>query len=422
MGRYTILGGETDKKIRNKLDVVVNSIRQKIPSTISIILAGSFGYGQGPVKIEKDKIYPFNDFDIYVISPAKINKELFDDIATEIAQKLGLKGINYFYKFSKEEQKLKENFYIDLKVYTLDDWKNLIPRLRYYKFKENSQILWGEDVRSLAPTFSLEQIPISESVKIILDRASQLIEYYSDNDLKYCDDYLFYIIQQAYAGCLTAVLLPLGKYEPRYIDSAKVLLRIYQEIVLSKRLPDLDKRIYQFIEWRMNPQILPDKDIKKIWRRSVQDILAVLNYVIGNFINESINNPKELSQAIKKMSKYYHRPYLNELIKRKFKIKMDFFSYFLLLPLNIFFKYRYFLRVKRISKKSYWRIFLNPTMPDLKIFSIAPLFLSIKINNGDLDKIKLELGKIYPVKNDNWEELSIDYANAYIAFFLQKLI
>jgi len=61
-------------------------------------------------------------------------------------------------------------------------------------------------------------------------------------------------------------------------------------------------------------------------------------------------------------------------------------------------------------------------MPDLKIFSIAPLFLSIKINNGDLDKIKLELGKIYPVKNDNWEELSIDYANAYIAFFLQKLI
>jgi len=422
MGRYTILGGEIDKKIQNKLDVVVNSIRQKIPSTISIILAGSFGYGQGPVKVEKDKIYPFNDFDIYVISSHRVNKKLFDDIATEIAQELNLKGINYFYNFSKEEQKLKENFYIDLKVYTLDDWKNLVPRLRYYKLRENTKVLWGKDIRDLAPNFSLKQIPDAEIIKILLDRVSQLIEYYSDDDSKYCDDYLTYIIQQAYAGCLTAILFPLEKYQPRYIDSVKILSGIYKESALSKKLPDLEKRIYKVIEWRMNPQILPNKDIKKSWRVCANDILEVLNYTIGNFVNREIDNLDELSRVIRKMSKYYHRPYLNELIRQRLKIKMDFLSCFLLLPLNIFFKYKYFLRVKKISGKFYWRIFFNPDLPDLKIFSIAPLLLSVKINNYNLDRTRSELKKIYPVQGKDWDEVSIDYANVYIAFFLQKLL
>jgi hypothetical protein len=38
-----------------------------------------------------------------------------------------------------------------------------------------------------------------------------------------------------------------------------------------------------------------------------------------------------------------------------------------------------------------------------------------------LNKAKKILGSVYPANGRNWEEVSIDYANAYIAFFMQKL-
>lgn len=422
MGKYAILGEEADRKIEEKLKVVINSIRKEIPSVLSIVLSGSFGYGQGSARIENNRVYPFNDFDIYVIIGKKVGKDLINDIAAKIAEKLNLEGINYFYHFSKEEQKYKDNFYIDLKIYSLKQWRNLAPRLRYYRLKENSQVLWGKDLRDLAPRFSLREIPVSESVKILLDRASQLIEYYSDDEAKYCPYYLTYIIQQAYAGCLTAILLPLGKYKPKYIDSAKVLLDIYPGIELSGQIPDLANRIYGFIEWRTNPQNLPNGGVKENWRICVRDVLGVLKYSLSGFLNKKIEDVGQLSKAIKQMSNYYHRSYLNKLIERKLGLKADFLSFFLLPLLNFYFKYKYFWRVKKISGKFYLRIFFNRDFPDLKIFSVAPLMLATKINGSGLTEAASELKKVYPAKGENWDEISLDYANAYIAFFLQKFI
>ena len=31
------------------------------------------------------------------------------------------------------------------------------------------------------------------------------------------------------------------------------------------------------------------------------------------------------------------------------------------------------------------------------------------------------LEKVYDVKSSNWEDVSMEYANAYIAFFMQKI-
>ena len=63
--------------------------------------------------------------------------------------------------------------------------------------------------------------------------------------------------------------------------------------------------------------------------------------------------------------------------------------------------------------------------PDLIIFSsLIPLISSISEGGVDkkiLMKAKEKLSRVYPVKGTNWEEISKDYANAYIAFFLQKI-
>jgi hypothetical protein len=63
--------------------------------------------------------------------------------------------------------------------------------------------------------------------------------------------------------------------------------------------------------------------------------------------------------------------------------------------------------------------------PDLVIFGAVPLIASaIALSREDkvvLEKAQRLLRRIYPSKGRNWEAISLDYANAYIGFFLQKI-
>lgn len=427
---YTYISGEVEKKIQEKLDIIINSIRREISSVLSIILAGSFGYGEGVVKIENNQVYPFNDFDVYVVAAKKISKNKFDDIASKVARSIGLSGINYFYSFSKEEQKLKNNFYIDLKCFTPNELKNLLPRLRYYRFKETTQVLWGKDLRNLIPEFQINEIPAGEDIKILLDRMSQLIEYYSDDANKYCPDYLTYIIQQAYAACVTSLLISVGKFVPRYSQANNIFCREYKNMELSARMPDLIERISKFIEWRKNIGKLPMENFQEAWRICAKDIIEVIKYRIFQITNFKISSINELSEAILKMSKYYHGSYLKSIIERKFNVKVEksinSLYYLLAWPLNLFLKVKYLRRVKKQSGKYYLRLLIDPAFPDLRIYSIGPYMLASKFDHTvDEDMLALakkNLRKIYPCQGKTWDEISIDYANAYIAFFLQKMI
>src|SRR3989344_4532712 len=216
---------QINEKIESQLNIVCKEILNNVNAK-SIILAGSFGYGEGPVKIKKEKIYSFNDYDIYAITEKPISSEKIDEIASKAANKIGYKGINYFYNFKKEEQTLEKNFYIDLKCITLKQLRNLPPRLKYYNLKESTQTLYGEDLTHLAPKFQLDEIPLSEPAKLLLDRMSQLVEYYS----------------------------------------------------LEKKLPDLHLKINKYVKWKLNPQKLPYNSVEEEFRTCTKSIYEVSKY------------------------------------------------------------------------------------------------------------------------------------------------
>jgi len=90
---------QINKKIESQLNTICKEILNSV-NTKSIILAGSFGYGEGPVKIKKEKVYPFNDYDIYIITKKPISSEKIDEIASKTANKIGYRGIKYFYNFN----------------------------------------------------------------------------------------------------------------------------------------------------------------------------------------------------------------------------------------------------------------------------------------------------------------------------------
>ncbi len=420
--KYTI-SPEADKKIQGDMDLICKEIREKIPKVISIILTGGFSRGEGPVKKENGKFYPYNDYDIQVVSNTKLSQIKIDKVSNEISKKLGYRGIEYFYCFKKSEQRMKRNFYIDLKCNTPSELKGFLPRIRYYELRNHSRILYGKDVRNLIPNYRLDEIPKSEGAKLLLDRLSQLISYYSEKG-EFEDEFLCYVIQQSYAACCTSLLLLSGNYQIGYKKSMGILKRSYKKDFpeLYKEVPELSKKIEEFVEWKINP-IKLNKDIKEEWFIAKNNVLKVCKYFFSKFLNKSLKNTSELSKGILKMNKEFYLPYLKYLLRSKLGFDFGFFNLIFLQGASFILKKNYYLRLKLLGIKKP-SIFLEKS-PGLVIFSSLP-FIAESINRNGIDKdllvqgIKL-LKRVYPVKGDDWEKVTIDYTNAYIAFFLQKI-
>jgi hypothetical protein len=419
--KYTV-SPAGDKKVESDMKIICREILSKIKEVETIILTGGFSRGEGPVKIVKGKALPYNDYDIQVISNVKYSKEEVDKIATGISKELGYKGIANFYPFKKEEQKMKDNFYIDLKCDTSEELNKLLPRIRTVELKNNSMILYGKDIRNLIPDYKIKNIPLSEGAKLLLDRMSQMIEYYS-LEKKYEKEFLTYVIQQAYAACCTSLLLLSKRYEIGYKKTMEILKKTYRQDFpeLHKKLPDLDKKIEQFINWKINPKKLPNENVQDEWFEAKKNILEVSKYFFGKFLNRKIETIEELSLAIFNMRKEFYLPYLKEMVKKRIGIGLG--AGFLLPFVSMTMRKNYNKRLKEM--KINFRAKKRFISPDLIIFS-SLIYLIDSIGKEKTDKEMLNKGKdllreVYPTKGENWEEISIDYANAYISFFLQKI-
>ena len=281
---YTLFK-EADKKIEGDMKLICEEIRRKIPRVISIILTGGFSRGEGPVKREKGKFYPYNDYDIQVISDTKLDKDKIDKISNEISKKLGYRGIEYFYCFKKSEQRMKKNFYVDLKCNTPSELKRFLPRIRYYELRNHSRVLYGKDIRFLIPDYKLKDIPLAEGAKLLLDRLSQLISYYSKNG-NYENEFLYYVIQQAYAACCTSLLLLSGEYKIGYRKSMEILKKTYEKDFpeLYKKIPNLSAKVEEFIKWKINPAKLKC-NIQEEWFAAKENVLEVCKYFFSKFFS-----------------------------------------------------------------------------------------------------------------------------------------
>jgi len=432
MMKYTI-SKQADERIERDMQFICKEVLEKIKGTESIILTGGFSRREGPVKVIGKEFFLYNDYDIQIISSSKVTKEEIDKISTEISQKLGYKGISNFYPFKKDEQKIKDNFYLDLKCDTIQDLKKLLPRIRTYELRNKSLVLWNKDLkkdlRQNIPDYNLKDIPLSEGAKLLLDRMSQLIEYYS-TEKKYDKEFLTYIIQQAYAACCTSLLLISGKYEIGYKKSMEILKKTYKQDFpeLYSKIPELSKKIEEFILWKINPQKIPNENVEEEWFIAKENIIEVSKYFFSKFLNRKIENIDDLARGILGMKKEFYSPYIKEMVKRKIKIKMInslplWRSKLLTNGASIFLNKNYNKRLKDQGipfKTSFFK------SPDLVIFSslvyiIDSIHRGNKVEGRELNEGEKMLSLVYPVKGKNWEEISLDYANAYISFFLQKV-
>jgi hypothetical protein len=410
---------KTSKAINEQLNKIVQSILKEIKAE-GIILGGSFSMGEGAAKIIGKEVYPFNDFDIYVISKKKINGKKADEISEKIAKSIGKLSFNDSNFINQKEINFKDTFVLDLKFLSIKELKTLLPRLRNYSLKYKSRVIYGKDLRKLIPEYKLKDIPLSEAAKLLLDRMGQNVEYYSKvkkNDLemfslKFC---------QSYAACATALLLLSQKFDCSYVKSMEILKETYKKDFpeLYRKIPDLHFSVEKYVKWKLNPKKIPFKELDKELTKATQDILEVSKFFFSKFLNKKISNEKELSNELLKMGKKFYMPY----IKSKFSVNSSFLCNILFILTGAFFRWNYFLRLRKVSKEYFFRVLFKKYSPDMYIFSSIP-YLALYISSGNeqfLHNLKNRLKNVIYTEETTWEELNLNYRKAYISFFLQKI-
>lgn len=436
--KYTRLGLSVDEKIQEYVDIIVEEILKEIPSVKSIILGGGFGRGEGSVEVRKGKVIPINDFDIFIISENKVSEESLNRIANRATSRLDIKNTGVeFYEFDRE--RYSNTFYVDLKNLPVGKLKNLPPMARYYELKNSGSVIYGDDLRNLMPSYTVEDLPLTEGFRFLMNRMALLAEYFSmDYFHKISENekrgllYLGY--SKALIACCEALLMLNRKFVPGYKKRAEILEKCFKKDFpeLAKKIPDLPEKVMKATDFKLNTKFPKKINAFKEWHEACHYSGEVAKYFVGKFTGRKIKDYEHLSDVIYNNTwKLYFGPYIQWYIRRRFKINLGkTIPSFLL---QNYMKLIFYLRLRKFRKTSHLNILKNKTSPDLTMYAVLPrLLFSVskekKINKRMLKDAGKMMNKVFPTDysvNDSyklWNEIANKFSQAYVLFCFLKIV
>jgi hypothetical protein len=162
MGKYSLIDNEeADSRIGQILDHIVREICEAV-NPISVILAGSFGRGEGTVTFENGKVDILSDFEICVVSPdvrcrakcEKLSKKLSQDLCAEITVAW----------MSPERVSCNKN--------SNATFGRNYPSIFMYELKAGSKVLYGRDVLTYN-VIDPKKLPLWEGIKLLFNRMAE---------------------------------------------------------------------------------------------------------------------------------------------------------------------------------------------------------------------------------------------------------
>ncbi len=429
--------------LNEKIEIITDIIRKRIPDTIGIIMGGGFGKGEGSVVVENKEVILINDFDMYVVAKKEYDEDIINDIAQEASRKIGKKGISSFVKFNKNRPLLKDFFYIDLKVIPIDYLKKLPPMVKFYDLRNSSKIVYGKNTLNKIPDFKPDDLPIAEGARLLLNRMSHLVQHFYSSfltkNVKENDHQIFLLHTiKTYTDACGALLILSKKYEATYSKRLNIFKKRYSEDFpeLKKLIPEYVEKLKEFTELKLNFNLnaYKGKDLE-LWKQSRNYIGIATKYFFKKFLNKEVNNYYDLSKAIEESAVKYYNPYIRYILKRKFKLDTNN-KYILSLgsiAAHIYMNFLYFNRMRECHNKLYIRGLFRIKPPELTFFSALPLILYSlnddgRVNLKMLEEGKRKLQKVYPVNVKHngsdlryWEDIANVYSNAYVLFAFLKL-
>lgn len=244
-----------DAEAEKLLDQVLSGIGEELKSSgLTVYLGGSYGRGEGGVRLDRENGILYNDLDFFVFARKKLPN----------AGHL-LKKISHYY-----EQQLKVD--VDFsKISSIREIKNNRNRLMMQELKRGYKLVCGEDLLAkYLPELPAEKLPFSEACRLLLNRGMGLL-FAREKIAENSDDKDF-ILRNMYKAILAsgdARLIADGKYRWRIAER--------REAILASDMIDRWKELYhQAVEFKTHPQQeLPEnmalflEDVHKFYNESI---------------------------------------------------------------------------------------------------------------------------------------------------------
>src|SRR5947209_2267716 len=225
MGHFTVHSiPSVDAVIQNHMVVLRDLCLKTLGSNLSsLILAGSFGRGEGSVIIRHDdSIQPLRDYDCILVLHRHVARAVIEDIRSDFFRLTGLG--NDMEHFSGEH-----GFSLTLDPFTIDQLKSDFVRdrdLRAYDLLHASTMIVGIDY-SHELAFPADDIPLVNGLRLLYQKMVGLVGHVSGPEVFTRDpdclrSTLGYECNKTFIEICTALTLLAGAYRPSYRQRADI--------------------------------------------------------------------------------------------------------------------------------------------------------------------------------------------------------
>ena len=212
-------------------------------SGLCVCLGGSYGRGDGGVRLDKENGILYNDLDFFVF--ARNRNSGAAKLLEEIAEKYE-KTLQVDVDFSS--------------VMSIDNIRRNAPRLMLQELKRGYHLVCGEDLlMQYLPELPAEELPFDEACRLLLNRGMGLLLagekiFNSADDM----DFILRNINKAILGVCDAYLIARHSYCWKISDRLAA--------INDSALPDCCKKFYaQAVEFKKSPSRTLPQDLPALW-------------------------------------------------------------------------------------------------------------------------------------------------------------
>ena len=266
------------------LERVLAEIGETLSGTeLCVYLGGSYGRGDGGVRLDQENGILYNDLDFFVFARKKSNN--VDHVLKTIAEKY------------EHELKVDVDF---SRIMSVKDIKNSAGRLMMQELKRGNRLVCGEDLlKEYLPALPAAELPFSEACRLLLNRGMGLLlawEKIAENSAD--TDFILRNINKAVLGACDAALIADKNYKWTITERLT-------EINNSELSADCKKLYAQAVGFKKSPNREIPQDLAAAWC-AVRDIFVeCVENICGDWCVNTRDECKKHSElSLKNFIKY----------------------------------------------------------------------------------------------------------------------
>jgi len=213
MGKWTLLD---DEEIDNYISYIIKDVVSVVKNSVSpqsLILAGSFGHGEGTVLKNEDKIEILSDFDMTIVKDDYISRGKLEEISKLLARKHSC-DITIGRTTSQNHINPPQNN---------PSWSISVPSTNIYTRKYGAKVVYGEDYIQKMGEVDPKKIRKVDAPRVLFNRMGESlihISKISSSNYQISNRELFWLTKLV-ISCMDAYLVCKQSYHYSYAEKLK---------------------------------------------------------------------------------------------------------------------------------------------------------------------------------------------------------